>query len=95
MGRPRKITGPAVFDEEAGTVQALSDVAAVATLEEAPVSPPAVSSRYRVSLALPKPLTIRFPSLEVEATSEAEAKAAFDAANRISGSEHAYTITRL
>lgn len=100
MARPRKNAAPAlgaapqVFDEEAGTVKVLSDVPAESeSADGEAVAEFAAPVRYRVSLSCPTPLAHQ--TLTVEARSDAEARAAFNAANGISGSDHTYTVTRV
>lgn len=50
-------------------------------------------ARWRVGLVCPTPLA--FPSLEVEARNETEARAEFCKRNGISGSVHSWTIERI
>lgn len=61
------------------------DTATEDTLTERP--------RWRVSLVCPTPL--QWPTLEVEAENEAEARAAFCEKNGISGSVHTWTVERI
>ena len=59
----------------------------------APALPPAVSSRFRVTLHCPTP--VAHPELNVEADDAAAAWKQFCAANNISDSEHPRTIVPL
>lgn len=64
----------------------------IAPVQESPVRPSS-PARWSVTLTCPTPLA--HPTLEVEASCEAEAKQKFFDANGISGSEHSLTITRI
>lgn len=57
---------------------------------EVPVKSPI--AKWRVTLAASTP--VQFPSLVVEAETQDAAKAAFDSANGIAGSDHPYTFER-
>lgn len=79
---------------------ARKSASAVQTFDDDPVldpvhrpDPGSGPGRYRVSLDCPTPLA--HASLEVEAATPEEARALFDQSNGISGSEHAYTVTKV
>ena len=80
----------AAVDVPAGAVAEAPGADVEPAVEREPEAP--ASPRYRVSLACPTPLA--FPSLEVEARNEQEARALFCKANGISDSVHNWSVVR-
>lgn len=87
MAKKKNQDGQEAADDSPEVAEAVEQPKA----DEVPISVP--SAKWRVTLSSSTP--VQFPSLEVEAVTQDEAKAAFDKANGISGSDHPYTFEQV